>query len=381
MIYFDNAATSLVKPERVRRAMYDAVCRLASPGRGGHRAAMAAAEKAYECRMEAAKLFGMSEPENVVFTMNATHALNIAIKTLAHKGDRVVISGYEHNSVLRPLNAIGAQVCVVKFPLFDKEAAVRAFDEELKAGTKLAVVTYVSNVFGFILPVGRIAALCKERRIPLVVDASQAAGVLDIDFAQLGADFIAMPGHKGLYGPQGTGILLCGRSGDTLIEGGSGSDSRLPTMPEYLPDRLEAGTHNMPGIAGLMEGIRFVRGLGTERIHRYESALLASAVKRMKEIGEVELYCDDGFGGQSSVLSFNIRGMDCQSAAEELSRRGIAVRAGLHCAPLAHETVGTGQGTVRASFSVFNTEMEVRRFAEEIKSIASASCNRQNSMI
>lgn len=369
MIYFDNAATTLIKPHSVSTAMYNAVNNLASPGRGGHWAAMAASEKAYECREAAAGLFNVPQPEQVVFTMNATHALNIAIKSLAGKGDRVVISGYEHNSVLRPLNAMGVQICVAASPPFDEDAAVCAFEEALKPGTKLAVVNYVSNVFGFVLPLKRIAELCRERSIPLVVDASQAAGVLDIDFQGLGADFIAMPGHKGLYGPQGTGILLCARSGKTLIEGGSGSDSRLPLMPEYLPDRQEAGTHNMPGIAGLLAGIRFVSGLGTERISCHEKKLLSAAVRQLRTIDEVELYCADGLKCQSPVLSFNVRGMDCQTVAELLSKRGIAVRAGLHCSPLAHKTAGTEQGTVRLSFSAFNNEQEVARFAREIKSI------------
>lgn len=369
MIYFDNAATTLIKPQSVRRAMYNAVGSLASPGRGGHRAAMAAAEKAYECRTAAAKLFNVPQPEQVVFTMNATHGLNIAIKSLAGKDDRVVISGYEHNSVLRPLNTMGARLCVAASPLFDEDAAVCAFEEALKPGTKLAVVNHVSNVFGFILPVVRIAELCHARGIPLIIDASQAAGVLDIDFQKLGADFIAMPGHKGLYGPQGTGILLCARSGEPLIEGGSGSDSRLPVMPEYLPDRLEAGTHNMPGIAGLLEGIRFVSGLGTERICRHEKKLLAAAVRQLGAIDGVELHCADDLNCQGPVLSFNIRGMDCQTVAEQLSNRGIAVRAGLHCSPLAHKTAGTEQGTVRISFSAFNTEQEVARFAGEVRSL------------
>lgn len=382
MIYFDNAATTLVKPEAVRRAVYRAVGTFASPGRGGHKAAMAAAEKAYECRVTAAKLFNAAEPEQVVFTSNATHALNIAIKTLAHKEDRVVISGYEHNSVLRPLNALGARICVAASPLFDEEAAVCAFDEALKKETKLAVVNYVSNVFGYVLPVERIAELCRARSIPLIIDASQAAGTLEIDFQRLGADFIAMPGHKGLYAPQGTGILLCGRSGEPLMEGGSGSDSRLPTMPEYLPDRLEAGTHNMPGIAGLAEGIKFVSQLGEKRIFSHERKLLAETVKQLREIDEVELYCAENLHRQSGVLSFNIEGVDCQTVAEQLAERDIAVRAGLHCSPLAHKTAGTEQGTVRISFSAFNTMQEVQQFIKDIKRIIhSAHCNRQNSMI
>lgn len=369
MIYLDNAATTLKKPQTVAKAMYGAVGTFASPGRGGHGPAMAAAERVFECRTAAARLFNVPEAERVVFTMNATHALNIAIKSIASENDRVVISGYEHNSVLRPLNAIGAKVYVARSPLFDREAAVAAFEEALHPDTKLAVINYVSNVFGFILPVETIAALCREREIPFIVDASQAAGTLPVDFRKLGADFIAMPGHKGLYGPQGTGILLCGRSGEPLMEGGSGSESRLPLMPEYLPDRQEAGTHNMPGISGLMEGLRFVGRLGTKHIYRYEKHLMDITAKALRELDEVELYCADDEQDQSPVLSFNVRGMDCQSVAEEFSHRGIAVRAGLHCSPLAHRTAGTEQGTVRISFSVFNTECEAWRFGKVLREI------------
>lgn len=370
MIYFDNAATTLVKPDSVSRAAAFAIKNLASPGRGGHSAAMAAAEKAYECREAAAALFNVKNPEQVVFTMNATHALNIAIKSLAKKGDRVVISGYEHNSVLRPLNAIGAKTTVAASPLFSERAALDAFAEKLTDNTELAVVNNVSNVFGFILPVYEIAKLCHERRIPLIIDASQSAGMLPLDFERLGAAFVAMPGHKGLYGPQGTGILLCLEPGRTLMEGGSGSDSRLPLMPEYLPDRHEAGTHNMPGISGLLQGIRFVRHIGVDKIEKAEKKLLRSAIKELREIDEVTMYCDPQAKAQSAVLSFNVRGMESQVAAEALAARGIAVRAGLHCSPLAHKTAGTeGSGTVRISFSVFNNEIEVRRFARELKAI------------
>lgn len=372
MIYFDNAATTLIKPDSVSRAVAAAVKNLASPGRGGHQAAMAAAEKAYECREAAAVLFNVPDPEQVVFTMNATHALNIAIKSLAKKGDRVVISGYEHNSVLRPLNAIGAKTEVAASPLFNEKEAMRAFAEKLTADTKLAVVNNVSNVFGFTLPVQEIAKLCLEKNIPFIIDASQSAGVIGLDFERLGANFVAMPGHKGLYGPQGTGILICSEKGKTLMEGGSGSDSRLALMPEYLPDRHEAGTHNMPGIAGLLQGIRFVQRVGVDKIEKIERKRLQCAVKELSEIDEVTLYTSPGAKSQSPVLSFNVRGEESQTVAEKLAERGIAVRAGLHCSPLAHKTAGTdSSGTVRISFSVFNTDMEVRRFARELKAIIS----------
>ena len=362
MIYFDNAATTLVKPQSVTKAMAAAVSQLGSPGRGGHAAAMKAAEEAYACRSLAAGMFGAPDPGCVVFCMNATHALNLAIKSLALPGDRVVISAYEHNSVLRPLTAIRAKIAVASAPLFRPEETLEAYRRELREDTKLAVVNHVSNVFGAVQPLEEIAALCRSRGIPLVVDASQSAGVLPLDLSKLGAAFIAMPGHKGLYGPQGTGLLICGVPAKPLLEGGSGSDSRNPRMPDFLPDRLEAGTHNMPGIAGLHEGLRFVQKKGPAAILAHEQSLLRAAVSLLQTLPEVELYASEVAELQTGVLSFRVTGEDPELTAQKLSARGIAVRAGLHCAPLAHDTVRS-EGTVRLSFSAFNTLAEVRRFA------------------
>ena len=362
MIYFDNAATTLVKPQSVAKAMSSAVNKLGNPGRSGHEAAMDAAEEAYACRSLAAKLFGVPDPGCVVFCMNATHALNLAIKSIAGPGDRVVISGYEHNSVLRPLTAIGAKIAVAASPLFRQEESLAAFRRELREDTKLAVVNHVSNVFGFVQPLKEIAQLCRIRGIPLVVDASQSAGVLPLNIKELGAAFIAMPGHKGLYGPQGTGLLLCGAPASPLLEGGSGSESRSRWMPDLLPDRLEAGTLNMPGIAGLHQGLRFVESNSTEAILTKERGLLRQAVRYLRDLPGVELYASETGEDQTGVLSFRVVGEDPELTAEKLAKRGIAVRAGLHCAPLAHETARS-DGTVRLSFSAFNTPAEVRRFA------------------
>ena len=364
MIYFDSAATTLQKPDAVSKAVGRAVRELASPGRGGHRPSMMAADTAYLCREAAAALFSVPEPERVVFTHNATQALNMAIKSIVTAGDRVVISGYEHNSVLRPLYATRAEVQVAQSALFCPRSAVRAFDAAICADTKLVVLNHVSNAFGFILPAAEIAALCRARGVPLIIDASQSAGVLDIDAAALGADFIAMPGHKGLYGPQGTGILLCkAPPAGTLLEGGTGSDSRSREMPELLPDRLEAGTHNMPGISGLLEGIRFVKRRETARILRHERKLLRRLTEGLQSISGVETYAAADEACQAGVLSFRLEGLDCETLAEALGARGVAVRAGLHCAPLAHRSAGTSQtGTVRVSFSAFNTEREAARF-------------------
>ena len=289
MIYLDSAATSLLKPPSVARATAMAVRTMASPGRGGHSAAMRAADTVFACREAAAELFHVPEPERVVFTMNATHALNIAIHSLVSPGDPVVISGYEHNSVTRPLHALGAQVRVAESPLFDPEAAVSAFRRALP-GAKAAVCTMVSNVFGYLLPVREIAELCAAAGVPLIVDASQAAGCVAFDAAALGAAFVAMPGHKGLLGPQGTGILLCFAQPKPLLCGGTGSQSVLQDMPVELPDRLEAGTHNVPGIAGLLAGIRYLSAHGVEHIERRERWLAQRLTAPSCARGRLEVF-------------------------------------------------------------------------------------------
>ena len=371
MIYLDSAATTLQKPASVARASAWAIGHLASPGRGGHQPAMAAADTAFACREEAARLFHVPEPERVVFTFNATHGLNIAIHTLVKPGSRVVISGYEHNAVTRPLHAIAdLEIRVARGPLFDREATLEAFRRELDRGADAAVCTHVSNVFGFILPVEEIAALCRERGVPLIVDASQSAGCLPLDFEALGAAFAAMPGHKGLYGPQGTGILLCGMDPQPLLAGGTGSESRLQTMPAFLPDRLEAGTHNMAGLAGLLEGLRFVRRRGVENIAAQEGLLIRAMGEGLGEIPGVRSFLAEDPMAQAGVLSFQVEGLDCEDVGELLGRAGFALRAGLHCAPLAHESAGTlDRGTVRASLSVFNTHREVEKFLRAVRTL------------
>ncbi len=367
MIYLDSAATTLQKPAAVAAASARAINNLASPGRGGHRPAMAAAETAFTCREAAARLFHVDDPERVVFTFNATHGLNIAIKTLAWPGSRVVISGYEHNAVTRPLHALGADIRVARSPLFDQEAALAAFGRELDRGADLAVCTHVSNVFGFILPIEGIAGLCRERGVPMIVDASQSAGAIPLDFAALGAAFIAMPGHKGLYGPQGTGLLLCGADPLPLLEGGTGSESKRQSMPDFLPDRLEAGTHNIAGIAGLLEGLRFLERRGVEKIAAREAALIRRLGEGLCAASGAEVFLSGDQTDQAGVLSFRLRSRDCEELGEELGRQGFALRAGLHCAPLAHETAGTLEtGTLRASVSAFNTDREMEKFIQAV---------------
>lgn len=357
MIYLDNAATTLPKPVSVERAVCRAMLSMASPGRGAHPPAMRAAETLFQCRCAAAELFHVPEAEQVVFTMNATHALNIAIRSRVRRGTRVLISGFEHNSVTRPLADLGANITAAGRKLFDREDTLKEFQREIPRA-ELVVCTHVSNVFGYILPIEEIGELCRKHKVPLIVDASQSAGILELDFQRLGAAFAAMPGHKALLGPQGTGILLCGEAGLPLMQGGSGSDSIPQHMPEVLPDRLEAGTHNTTGIAGLLAGINFVREKGPENIRKHERRLLELMLKELKN-EKTELFAADG-SVQSGVLSLRVRGRSCEDIAEELSKRGVCVRSGLHCAPTAHRSAGTLEtGTIRFSFSPFVTEEQV----------------------
>ena len=279
-------------------------------------------------------------------TANCTHGLNIAINTLVKPGSRVVISGFEHNAVTRPLHARKAQIAVAGRKLFCWEDTLESFENSLKKGADAVVFTHVSNVFGYILPVYELADMCRRYSVPFVIDAAQSAGMLPIDLQKLGADFIAMPGHKGLLGPQGTGLLLCAREPIPLLQGGTGSLSALQEMPDFLPDSLEAGTLNVPGIAGLSAGIAYVLEQSPQRILERESREARRCADALKKLGFRVFQGEN----QSGTVSF-VPNMDCEEAARLLAEQGIGVRAGLHCAPLAHESAGTlDTGTVRISF-------------------------------
>lgn len=361
MIYLDSGATSLVKPASVYRAVRQAMETCGNPGRGGHRAAMTAAQTVYRCRESAAELFDCL-PEQVVFTGNCTHGLNIAINTLVKPGSRVVISGFEHNAVTRPLHALHAKLQVAGRKLFDPEDTLRAFQKALDSGADVAIFTHVSNVFGYILPVQAMAAMCRQREIPFVIDAAQSAGSVPISLDTLGADFIAMPGHKGLLGPQGTGILLCNRIPKPLMAGGTGSESIRQSMPDVLPERSEAGTLNVPGIAGLDAGIRYLKQVGVEKLGQREQTAARECADMLRRLGFL-VYSGPSQGG---VVSFVPR-CDGEEAAEKLARKGIALRAGLHCAPLAHESAGTLEtGTVRVSFGIDACSQQIETLRREI---------------
>ena len=363
MIYLDNAATTLQKPPQVAEAVLSAMGQLASPGRGGYPAAMAAADAVFRCRKLAGRLLD-AKPEQVVFTMNATHGLNTAIKSLLRPGDPVVVSGFEHNAVMRPLYALRARVTVAGRKLFNRDDLLRAVKAALDDRPRAVICTHVSNVFGWRLPVEEVAGLCCRRGVPLIVDASQSAGTLPVSLSGWRAAFVAMPGHKGLYGPQGTGILLCADGLRPLMEGGTGSQSRCMAMPDELPDRGEAGTQNVAGICGLAAGIQFILEQGTDAIFRRERRLMEDLCGRLLPAEHLRLFAGPD---QTGVLSLQVRGMDCEEAADALAAQGIAVRAGLHCAPLAHGSAGTlDDGTVRLSLSVFTTPADVRQAAEAV---------------
>ena len=370
MIYLDSAATTFQQPAAVPRAVLQAMRTMSSPGRGGYESARLAEETLFRCRKSAAALFSVPSEEQIIFTTNSTHALNIAITSLVRPGGRVAVSGYEHNAVTRVLHALRAEVIVAAAPLFSPQATLEAFEGALKAGVDAAVCTHVSNVFGDILPIEGVAQLCQSSGVPLIIDASQSAGVLPIDCKMLGAAFIAMPGHKGLYGPQGTGLLLCGGAALPLLQGGTGSESLRQEMPDFLPDRLEAGTHNMPGIAGLLEGLRFVEKQGVGRIAEHERHLTRHMAALLRDIPGAEVFYTPEDGAQTGVLSFRLDGWDCEALGEALAAQGAAVRAGLHCAPLAHRTAGTLEtGTVRCSFSAFSTTAQVEHCARIMRQI------------
>ncbi len=364
MIYLDAAATTLQKPPAVWRAVAQAGVCCGNPGRSGHKAALKAANIVYDCRCLAAGFFGMEDPARVVFTGNATHALNIAIRSCLQGGGHAVISGLEHNSVVRPLEHLeGVTYTVARAPLYDEPAFLKALEQAIRPDTRCVILTHVSNVFGAVLPVEKADALCCKRGLPLVIDASQSAGSLPLDVSRLQATaFVCMPGHKGLYGPQGTGILLCCKDIQlySVMQGGTGSESRNLRQPGFLPDALESGTLNVPGIAGLAEGLRFVKAHRAE-IHQRECALAKEAAGLLSNIPGLQVWAEPR---GSAVLSFRRTGEDPGDLCTRLADQGLCLRAGLHCAPIAHETAGTlPQGTLRAGISAYTTRREIHRLA------------------
>jgi cysteine desulfurase / selenocysteine lyase len=383
IVYLDNAATSWPKPpgvvHAVRQTLENA---LGNPGRTSHRLSMEAADMILECRENIARLFGIVNPLRVCFMANATEALNCAMKGMLMPGDHVICSGMEHNSVWRPLTAlqkIGVELSIAETDGYGT-VEVSNIERTLRNNTKLIVILHASNVNGAIQPIGEIGSLAHRRGVPMLVDAAQTAGSLPLDVEAMHIDLLAFPGHKGLLGPQGTGGLYVGEKLEVrpLKEGGTGSESNSPHQPSYYPDRLESGTQNLPGIAGLNEAVRYLLHQGVAEIARLEGALTQHLLKGLTTIDRVVVYGPPVGQPRASVVSFNIREMDPVYVAAELEKRAdIACRPGLHCAWLAHRTQGTQQGgTVRLSPGPFTTMAEIEITLQIVTELARESFSR-----
>lgn len=381
MIYLDNAATTYPKPNCVLSAMRESWWLYgANPGRAGHKMAYETAEKVFAVREAVSDLFGLHAPERVIFTKNCTEALNVVIKGLSKKGGHFICSDLEHNAVMRPLEALKlagiSEWSAAKTGATDEET-VAAFEKLVRNNTTAFVCTAASNVFGKVLPVEKLAAVAHKNNIPIVVDAAQSAGVLPLDLQKSGIDFLCAPGHKGLYGPMGTGVLLCNSDLplSTLIEGGTGNFSAQLTQPTAYPERLESGTLNVPGILGLGAGVRFIQRSGIEMVYEHEKRLIQKAYLALKNMPKILLYTDFKSEQERFVplLSFNLKGVPSEETGRLLSQRGIAVRAGLHCAGAAHRTYHTLEsGTVRICPSVFTKEKDVNSLLNSLIQIAKA---------
>lgn len=377
MIYLDNAATSHPKPESVYEAADHALRRVsANPGRSGHQMAIEADRLIFESRETVARLFGISHPERIVFTPNATAALNLAIKGLVGPGGHCVTTSMEHNSVVRPLRFLAQHGSA-----FDKVSASpdgtldpAAVAAAIRPDTRLAAITHASNVIGTVTPVREITALAHEKGVAVLLDASQTAGAYPIDVEALGVDLMACPGHKCLFGPQGTGFLYISPAVNLrpILFGGTGSRSDLEMMPDFLPDRHEAGTLNTPGIAGLAAGAQFIIEEGIEHIRAHEVNLVAQLMDGLSHIGRVRLYGVREPERRISAVSFNIEGVDPAEAGNRLdSEFDIAVRVGIHCAPDAHRTMGSFPGgAVRMSPGYFNTDADIETAVMAVREIA-----------
>lgn len=378
MIYLDNAATSFPKPDSVTAAMYNAArCFGANPGRGGHRLSMKAGERVFACRERLAEHFGC-ESERVAFTNNCTTALNTAIKGVLREGDHVVISSLEHNSVLRPVHKLAGRgiitYSVARVNPLDDNETLRSFALHVRENTRAVICTHVSNVFGTVLPIDKLCAFCKARGILFILDAAQSAGSHIISLKGQGIDIMCIPGHKGLLGPMGTGAILFGDGTEIgeLTEGGTGSHSLSESQPDVYPDRLESGTVNMPGIAGLYEGIRAVERFGGERaVLEKESELIRLLREDLSVIPSVSVYTEMQGGKSSNVLSFNLGDLHSEMVSSMLDKDGIAVRAGYHCSYLAHKSYGTGEkGCVRVSTGIFNSKKDIKNLVFSLNKIA-----------
>jgi cysteine desulfurase family protein len=377
MIYFDNAATTFPKPPQVISAIKRAVTEYGgNPGRAGHALSIKTAEKVFEAREKCAEFFG-SEVENTIFTLNCTHALNTAIKGIAVPNAHYIISDLEHNAVVRPVHALsksGGVTYSVAKTFCDDEKTVKSFESLINSRTKAIVCSCASNVTGQILPYKQIGRLCQRQGVCFILDAAQGAGVVPVKITD-GINFICCSGHKGLYGPMGTGLLITDGKYKlkSFIEGGTGSNSRTPEQPYELPDRFESGTINTSGVIGLGKGIEFIEKLSLPRIHSHERELCEMFLNGIKGFNKIKLYFgSEGrlFASRLPLVPFNVAGMDSSQTAGLLSDAGFCLRGGLHCSPSAHKKMGTLDiGAVRFAPSAWNMKKEVSALIKQIGKI------------
>ncbi|MBQ3566418.1 MAG: aminotransferase class V-fold PLP-dependent enzyme [Oscillospiraceae bacterium] len=368
-INFDNAATTFPKPVTVAQSLSEAIRKYGgNAGRGGHTLTMQTSEKVFETRNAVADFFG-GEPENTVFTLNCTHSLNLAIHGIMQNGGHIIISGIEHNSSARPVYAL-AEKGICKFSIAEvgqnDDETVENFRKLIRKNTKAIVCTIAGNVTGQIMPYRQLASLCREKGLCFIADGAQACGILDVKMSD-GINILCTSGHKGLYGPTGTGILISDGSFNIspLMQGGTGSSSFNLKQPDFLPDSLESGTLNTVGIIALKSGIEFVYEKTPAKIHAYETKLCKRFINQL-ENSDIIIYRNSNCS-YVPVVSFNIPDMKPEQTAAMLDSNGFCLRAGFHCAPLAHHSLGTTDGTVRFSPSVFNTEKQVDSLVKIIK--------------
>ena len=377
MIYLDNAATTLQKPRPVGQAMLDALQTAGNPGRGAHEPTLHAARLVYETRTALAELLGADDPSCIAFTANATQSLNMALCGLLHPGDHVLTTVCEHNSVLRPLYRLQKNGVQLDFVEADARGVLRyeQFEQKLRPNTRAVVISHASNVTGNVADVAFVADFTKKHDLLLVLDAAQNAGIRPLDVKTLGADVLCFTGHKGLLGPQGTGgaYVRPGLRVAPLVVGGSGVHSFAKEHPAQMPTALEAGTLNVPGIAGLGAGVRWILQQGVQTLQEKETAWAQLFYEQLQEVENLTFYGDfSGNAPRVPIVSLNIGDEDSAWVADALwEDAGICVRAGAHCAPLLHKTLGTAaQGVVRFSFSHANTEEEVLRAAKAVRTLA-----------
>jgi cysteine desulfurase family protein len=372
--YLDNAATSYPKPNSVIDKMYYFMKHIgATAGRGAYASEIESDKLVYNCRKSLCRLFNFDKPENVIFTHNITESLNLAIKGILKYGDHVITSSLEHNSVTRPLNILKktqnievSKVPCNRYGITD----TRKLEELIKPNTKLIVFTYASNVIGTLQPISEIGKIARKHNIPFLVDSAQTAGAYPIDIQKDNIDLLAFTGHKSLFGPTGTGGLLINSNVkiNPLKSGGTGVDSKYPYQPENMPNKFEAGTLNVVGICGLLEGINYINSIGISKIREKETMLTSYALDKLEKVPNINIYGPKDANKIVGVISFNIKDIPCDEIGFELDKRyNIMVRVGFHCAPTAHKVIGTyNTGTVRIGIGYFNTKNDIDKLVEAL---------------